>query len=254
MSVEGTAGHGTWSVDPRSVVSARSARPEFVDDAVRSRLRRERWAAIGMALGAVFVGPFAPVAWVVIIINFFRRVEDRGERVLLLKQLGVAIAGVPSAIFVFFIVGETMTDPGGLRGLALLMLWSLPVMAVTSVSWNRPRMASLGVGLMVMGVVAMDVWFAVDVERWRSFEDRRGPVSAVATFVVVAVTIVLAWRRPAVGGSFMLVVPTAAGVLALFVHELTPHALASAVVGSIPGALFVASAFVGRPRRPIVRR
>lgn len=251
MSVEGAAGHGSWSVGRPSVPGSELGLAGDAEEEARSALTKARWAAIGFAVGAVFAGPFAPVAWAVIIVNFFRRVTDRGARILLLKQLGVALAAIPSAIFVFFIVGETMTDPGGLRGMALVLLWSMPVTVVATVCWTWPRRATLMIGLLVVGVMLMDSWFAIDVERWKSYEDSRGPVSAVATFVVVAVTVFLAWRRPASGGAFMLAVPMLTLVLATFVHELRPHAISAAVVGLVPGALFVASALLESARQPV---
>jgi len=40
-------------------------------------------------------------------------------------------------------------------------------------------------------VIGVSVWFALDPEAWRSFEDRHGPIRAVLNFVLVAAIAVL---------------------------------------------------------------
>lgn len=207
---------------------------------------RDRWWSIGLAVASVFLGPLAPAAWAIIILKFFGRHADPNVRALLLKQLGVVVVSIPSGVFAFFIVGETLTDPGGIKGVALIVACALPVVALAAISWTWPDRAVPLIGSLMAGVVVMDTWYAVDPNGWRSFEDRNGPVSAVVGFVIVAGAVVLAWKRPAIGGVLMSGVAVVALALAALVHDLVPTALASAVVGLVPGVLFIGSASLER--------
>lgn len=209
-----------------------------------SFLRQARWSAIGLILGAVLLGPFAPVIWALVIIDFFHAHEEVIPRILFLKQMAATLAAVPSGLLVFFLVGETMTDPGGVTGLLLIIAWALPAVVLVAVILTWPGPATYLVGLLTVGVVMIDLWYAVDADRWRAFEDGHGPVVAVVNFVVVALTMILAWRRPGIGGAFMLTVTLVVAGLAMFVDELIPAALASLLVGLVPGMLLVMATLV----------
>lgn len=213
---------------------------------VESDLWRARWSAIGIIVAAVLLGPFAPVAWAMVIINFFRSHDELDARVLFLKQTAATLVVIPAGVFAFFLVGETMTDPGGIRGLFLIVAWVLPAAALATMNVTWPRLATWTAGILTLVVVAMDLLYSFDAARWRAFEDNHGPVVAVTSFVVVVVTMSYAWRRPGVGGVFMLSLSAVSLVAAAFVEELVPAAIASSVVGLIPGALLILSALLAR--------
>lgn len=246
MSVKGRAGRGSLSIGlPRERAAINDIRPVDEPDA-ESELWRARWSAIGVVVAAVLLGPFAPVVWALVIVDFFGRYDDGRARSLLLRQIAGTLVVIPASVFVFFLVGETMTDPGGLDGVVLIVLWSLPIAALAGVIHTWPRFAAYLVGFLSTGLVAMDIWYASNARVWRSFEDAHGPVAAAISFSVVTVMALVAWRRPALVGGLMLTVSVVAMGLAMFVDELKPAAVATVVVGLVPGMLFVVSAALSR--------
>jgi hypothetical protein len=65
-------------------------------------------------------------------------------------------------------------------------------------------------------VIGVSVWFALNPQAWRAFEDRHGPIRAIVAFVLVAAIAVLGLKRTAVAGVLLLVV----GVVPLAVSSL----------------------------------
>lgn len=246
MSVEGAAGHRPWSIGARGAKADIDVISQDIDQGVESAVWQARWFAIGIIVAAVLLGPFAPVVWALVIINFFRCHDERDARVLFLKQTAVTLVVIPTCVFAFFLVGETMTDPGGVKGVVLIFAWTLPAAVVAAATWTWPRSGAYVVLVLMLGVLLMDLCYAIDAGRWRAFEDNHGPVVAVANFVIVAIAGFLGWRRPGIGGSMMLTASIVAIMLAGFVDELIPTAFAATVVGLVPGALLMAAAVLGR--------
>ena len=106
----------------------------------------------------------------------------------------------------FFIAGEAMSDPGGLRGVGLVALWSLPLAALAVFAWQRPAQATTLLQILTAVVVVVGVWYASDSEAWRSFEDDHGPVRAIGVFVLMLPMALVGWRRPRVAGLMLLIV------------------------------------------------
>lgn len=249
MSVQEVTGTGSLSsgVDLLPVRSDDGL--DETDESVGSNLRRARWAAIGFVAGSVLLGPFAPLVWAVVIVDFFRRYTDWGARVLLLKQMGATLVAVPTGVVSFFVVGETMTDPGGLRGAVAVTVGTACVAAVATLCWVWPKQSLHVLSAGAFCVVTADIWYALDAARWRSFEDDHGPVFAVVNFLIVVVTAIVAWKRPGVGGAVMASVSATALFLAVFVDELVPAALSAAFVGLLPGALMIVADALDRRGR-----
>jgi hypothetical protein len=103
---------------------------------------------------------------------------------------------------------------------------------------------------LLRGVESGGVWFAVDPAGWRSFEDRHGPVRAIATFVLAAAVAVLGLRRTAAAGWMLLVL----GVVPVAVSSLGHHGQVSLAVMSAPvltGALYLWSAAITGRAAPV---
>ena len=102
-------------------------------------------------------------------------------------------------------------------------------------------------------MIGVSIWFAVDPQGWRSFENLHGPIRAVITFVPVAPIALLGLKRTAAAGVLLLVV----GVVPLAVSSLgSLLGFASlSVVSSAPvirGILYLVSARIaGRPAPPV---
>ena len=98
----------------------------------------------------------------------------------------------------------------------------------------------------------MSVWFALNPEAWRSFEDSHGPIRAVVTFVLVAAIAVLGLKRTSVAGVLLLAVgaiPLAVSSLGSLLGFASLSVVSSAPV--IAGVLYLVSAHMAkRPASP----
>lgn len=149
-----------------------------------------------------------------------------------------------------FMIGETMQDPGGTRGILLVSLWLLPMVIACVVCVARPRVGSWVAAAAVVLLAGMWAWFAVDPQWWRSLMDDRGPVIAIATFAVGLPLALLGLRAPGRAGRMLLataalpILGTLIGTWSAQVDEggLPPR---SATVIVLPfvvsGALFLAA-------------
>jgi hypothetical protein len=117
---------------------------------------------------------------------------------------------------------------------------------------TRPDWATRLFAVLIAAVIGASVWFAVDPQGWRAFEDRHGPIRAILSFVLAAAVAVLGVQRTAVAGLLLLVL----GVVPVVVSSLGSQlGLASlAVVSSAPliaGVLYLwSAALAGRPASP----
>jgi len=128
-----------------------------------------------------------------------------------------------------FIIGETMTDPGGSMAMALVLSWLAPMIALCALAFLRPR-ASVRVltvtAALVAGFAVIDTVFRV-VPR-----DEVGPVATIAVF---AVSVAL--------GCLGLRAARPAGLLLLLVGVANLGGGASAMAVSIP-ALVIGGLFL----------
>jgi hypothetical protein len=180
---------------------------------------------------------------VILAVVFLARQSDPQKRARILKRAGFGVMAFITAFFGLFAVGETFTDPGGWVALGLVVAWAVPLAALAGVAWYRPDGATRLFAVLIAAVIGASVWFAVDPQGWRAFEDRHGPIRAILTFVLAAAVAVLGVQRTAVAGLLLLVV----GVVPVVVSSLGSQlGLASlAVVSSAPliaGVLYLWSA------------
>ncbi len=208
-------------------------------------------------------GAMQRVGWliqiVVVVILFLggtyywvRRQPDPAKRAVLLRRVGFGLMALSTVLFGAFVVGETFADPGGWKAAGLVAAWAVPLAVLAAISWFRPRWAVYVLAVFSAAVIGVSVWFAVNPQAWRSFEDRNGPIRAVLTFVLVAVIAVLGLRRTAVAGVLLLAV----GVVPVVVSSLgSSLGFASLSVVSAPpvitGVLYLVSAQMAeRPAPP----
>jgi hypothetical protein len=167
------------------------------------------------------------------------------------RVVALVFALATSTLFGLFVILETFNDPGGWKAVGLVSLWLVPLAALAGVGWYRPHRARLPIALAVALVLSMAMWRAVDLGAWRRFEDRHGPVAAVAAFALGAALAFYAYRRPRLGGALMVLIGAAPPVLSSF-GSAGVHSGASIVLLGVPavvaGLLFLWSALLEGPR------
>lgn len=147
-----------------------------------------------------------PLAAVIIVMLFFvLRDRDRATRSSVLKRTGFILMAASTLFFGLFVVGETLVDPGGWKALGLIAAWAVPLAALAAISWFRPGSAVWVFAVLIAAVIGVSIWFAVDPEGWRAFEDRNGPIRDIVMFIVVAAVALLGLKRTATAGVMLLI-------------------------------------------------
>jgi hypothetical protein len=103
-----------------------------------------------------------------------------------------------------FVVGETMTDPGGVKGTLLVAAWMVPMAAACIVCLVWPRFGSWVAGVMLALIAGLWAWYAIAPEAWDTFMDDRGPVIAIATFALGLPLAFLGLHEPRRAGWMLL--------------------------------------------------
>ena len=173
----------------------------------------------------------------------FVRHRDRASRARYLRRAGFILMALIAFFFGALIVGETFTDPGGWEAAGLVALWAVPLIAGILVAWYRPDRAVRIFSVLIAAVIGASVWFAVDPQGWRSFEDQNGPIRAVVVFALSVAIAVLGLKRTRIAGWMLLVL----GIVPILVSSIGGSlGFASLVVVSSPsviaGMLYVLSA------------
>ena len=170
---------------------------------------------------------------------------------LVLRRTGFGVIAAWTLLGGAFVVGETATDPGGLAAVGWIAAWLVPLVVLAAMARLAPdlavRVLAVGVGV----AAAAGLWFAAAPDAWRDFEDDKGPVRAIATFVLGAALGVLGLARTRAAGVLLL----ALGLVPPFLAQLgTSRGMASliamATVPVVVGVLYVASSLVPR-RAPV---
>ncbi|HUL86053.1 MAG TPA: hypothetical protein VLX89_11150 [Actinomycetota bacterium] len=186
--------------------------------------------------------PLVVVIALILVVSFVWH-RDRASRARFLRRAGFMLMALITFLFGAFIVGETFTDPGGWEAAALVALWAAPLIAGVLVAWYRPDLAVRIFSVLIAVVIGVSVWFAIDPQGWRSFEDHHGPIRAIVVFAMSAAIAALGLKRTRIAGWMLLVL----GIIPILVSSIGGSlGFASLVVVSSPpviaGALYVLSA------------
>jgi hypothetical protein len=103
-----------------------------------------------------------------------------------------------------FVVGETMTDPGGVKGVLLVAAWLVPMATACVVCLLWPRPGSWVAGATLALIAGLWAWYAVAPEAWDTFMDDRGPVIGIATFALGLPLAFLGLHEPRRAGWMLL--------------------------------------------------
>jgi hypothetical protein len=181
-----------------------------------------------------------------------RRQADPAKRAVILRRAGFGLMALSTFFFGAFIIGDTFADPGGWKAAGLVAAWAVPLAGLAALSWFRPRWAVSVLAVLSAAMIGVSVWFALNPQAWRSFEDRHGPIRAIATFLLVAALAVLGLKRTAVAGVLLLaigVIPVAVSSLGSFLGFASLSVVSAAPV--IAGVLYLVSAHMAeRPAPP----
>lgn len=160
-----------------------------------------------------------------------------------LKWAGFTLMALFTVIAGAFIVGETVTDPGGWKAAGLVAAWAVPLLALAALAWYRPSWAVPVFAVLTAAVIGVSIWFAVSPRG-------KGPAEAVLTFTLAAAIALLGLKRTAAAGVLLLVVgivPVAVSSLARG-HGAFGSLAAVSLAPVVTGALYLLSALMtGRP-------
>lgn len=194
----------------------------------------------------------AVVAAIIIVIVALVRQQDPVKRANLLKRTGFTLMALLTFFFGAFIVGDTFVDPGGWKAAGLVAAWAVPLAGLAALAWYSPGWAIYVLAVLTVAVIGVSIWFAMNPEGWRSFEDRHGPIRAVITFVLAAAIAMLGLKRTTAAGVLLLVlgiVPVAVSSLGSLLGFVSLSVVSSAPI--ITGILYLVSArMTGRPAAP----
>jgi hypothetical protein len=183
------------------------------------------------------------------------RLRPAAARPRFFRQAGLVLAAGLGLIGGGWFGAEVFADPGGWRATGLVAGVLVPVAGLLLVAWYRPAWATVLCSVLTAALVGLSMWFSVDPDGWRAFENDAGPVRAIATLALAAPVALLGWRRPLPAGVLLVVL----GVVPVVLSAAgTLRGLGSLTAVSLPlvliGALFLlAEAVRGRaPANPPV--
>jgi hypothetical protein len=182
---------------------------------------------------------------------FFARHREPTQRARFLRRAGFSLMALFAVFFGLFLVGDTFTDPGGWKALGLVSLWAVPLAAVGAVAWYKPDLAIRLFAVLIAAVIGVSIWFALDPQGWRAFEDRNGPIRGIVVFALSAAIALLGLKRTAVAGAMLLILGVAPTVISGMGNHL--GFVSMAVVGLpafIAGVLYLLSAAMTRRSAP----
>ena len=187
---------------------------------------------------------------VVLPIAAFAHHREPSRRARFPRRVGFWFTTVCIVLFGLFLTGETLSDPGGWKGIGLVAMWLVPLAALCVATWLNPNRASWFLDPLVVAVVGLSVWFAADPQAWRAFENQNGPVRVVVILVLCAPLAIWGLRRTMQASVALLVI----GLVPIVIAGATePGGLSSLAVVSYPplitGLLYLVAAYEERRRR-----
>ena len=168
------------------------------------------------------------VVLVVLAVAFFARHREPDLRARFLRRTGFGLMALFGGFFGLFLVGDTLSDPGGWKGVELVALWAVPLAVVCLLAWFRPDAAGWVFTPLVAVMVGLSIWSAADPNGWRSVENHNGPVQAVIVFALATALALWGLRRTLQATVMLLVV----GVVPVVISTTGQNGLASLAAAS----------------------
>lgn len=160
-----------------------------------------------------------------------------------LRRIALWLAEATVGVFTLWVIGESLADPGGWAGVALVSLWLVPMVGLTVLAWRLPGAGAPVLAAVTAAFVALSLAAAVWRDWWHDLQQDRGPVLVVVGLALAAPLAALAFHRPRLGGALLCTAGLVPVVLGVVVR--TSGAAALGVVSPplvVCGALFLLAA------------
>lgn len=147
-----------------------------------------------------------------------------------------------------FVIGETLSDPGGVQGFILVSAWVLPALVLSWLAYARPDDAAITLTSVCAITVAFNIWAIAAGEWWWRWENQHGPISSIATFACTVPLGVLALHKARIAG-WLLIATAVLPELMVFARNPRPGALSLGFLttpGLVAGILFVLASHAQR--------
>ncbi|MDA8295366.1 MAG: hypothetical protein M0004_02050 [Actinomycetota bacterium] len=181
------------------------------------------------------------VVAVLVVLTLVRH-HEYAQRARLFRRIGFALTAVVAGLFGSFLVGETLSDPGGWKAIGLLALWGVPLGVLCLLVWFRPAVAPWALVPLVVAMTSLSIWFAVDPGAWRAFENRNGPVRAVGLFALALALALWGLHRTLAAGVLLVVIGVVPIALSSIGHDGMASLAAASAAPVITGLCYLASA------------
>jgi hypothetical protein len=155
-------------------------------------------------------------------------------------QVALAVGVLPAAMLTLFISAEILTDPGGSRGLGLVALWVLPMLALSALALMRPGFAAPVMTALVGVWVAASLVTVVFATAWAQYEDTHGPIGLIV-LLGLCVPLVLLGRARARRAGVLLLIAVLTPIICGIVAMLVTWTVGGGIVLIVIGGPFVAS-------------
>ncbi len=197
----------------------------------------------------LIVGPLIVLIALVGLVVLLRR-HGGARFARFLRRVGFALTVLFGGVFGLFLIGDTLSDPGGWKGVGLVALWLIPLSALCLLAWFRPGAARFVFAPLVGAMASISIWFAVAPDAWRAFENRNGPIRAVFLFALALALALWGLRMTLTAGVMLLVL----GIVPIAVSSLGHGGMVSLAAASsapvITGLCYLASTYEARRRTP----
>lgn len=174
------------------------------------------------------------------------------RKIALYMMLGFAVLGG------LFIAGESMSNPGGLRGIVFTAAWLFPMVVGSWLAWRRPRIAFPLLLVWALGILGLLLWQAIAPDWWHTILNSDGPIISVAIFAVATPLAILGYtRRTRFVGLILVGMPILANLAAANTGD-NSHApiirggstMASTLPAFIAGVLYLFASFADKREEP----
>jgi hypothetical protein len=145
-----------------------------------------------------------------------------------------------------FTIGYALDEPGGWPGLGIVAVWLAPLLLLAVMAWRWPRRAVPVLCVAAAAVVLLDVVALVVGADWGGFEDRVGPVRAIAAFTVAGPLAVLGLRHAVAAGWALLAIGAVPAALSMLVGPGSAPLLLIGVALTLAGLLYLLSSRFNR--------
>lgn len=144
------------------------------------------------------------ISLVVIAIHNFR-VKDPVKRSAFTKKFAFGLFAVYAVFGALFLAAETIADPGGLKGFAMVAAWFAPSAIAGVIAWKQmPGTRAMAYILVTLSLAASST-LMLNPEAISNYMDRNGPILLVISFAVSIPLGLWAWHNPRLGGWLLII-------------------------------------------------